>query len=70
MRPASALPGAGPEHRQRRAGGGITDAREGVRRLDDRSTGRATTKSNTMRMNAFTDGASGLLGLADGDARL
>jgi L-asparaginase len=74
MRPASALSGDGPLNVVNAVRVAASPDARGMGvlvALDDTIHGaREVTKSNTMRLNAFTDGAGGPLGWVDGDARV
>jgi L-asparaginase len=74
MRPASALSGDGPlnlVNAVRVAASGAARGLGALLVLDDTIHGtRDVTKSDTMRVSAFRDGASGPLGWVDGDGRV
>ena len=74
MRPASALSGDGPLNLVNAVRLAASDAARGLGTLvllDDTIHGaRDVTKSDTMRVSAFRDGASGPLGWVDGDGRV
>jgi len=74
MRPASALSGDGPLNMVNAVRLAASDAAHGLGTLvllDDTIHGaRDVTKSDTMRVSAFRDGASGPLGWVDGDGRV